>query len=59
MLRRHRRRTLWPRAWELRGNLSSYDALSVALAEGLSLPVLSTEGRLAQAAGLVSEVIVP
>ncbi len=33
-LRRHPSRVLWLRAWELRLNLSAYDALYVALAEG-------------------------
>ena len=31
-LRRHTTRQLWPRAWQLRTNLSAYDALYVALA---------------------------
>lgn len=34
-LRRHPSRALWVRAWELRSNLSAYDALYVALAEQL------------------------
>ena len=37
-LRRHPSRSLWPRAWELRANLSATDALYVALAEQLDGP---------------------
>lgn len=37
-LRRHVSRHLWPRAWELRTNLTAYDALYVALAEQLGPP---------------------
>ena len=51
-LRRHTTRQLWPRAWQLRANLSAYDALYVALAEQLNLPLLSGDGRLARAPGL-------
>ena len=41
----------WPRAWELRTNLSAYDALYVALAEQLDAPLLSADARLARAPG--------
>ena len=58
-LRRHTTRQLWPRAWQLRMNLSAYDALYVALAEQLSLPLLSGDGRLARAPGLRCQVRVP
>jgi predicted nucleic acid-binding protein len=51
-LRRHPSRSLWPRAWELRANLSAYDALSVALAEQLDAPLLTADARLARAPGL-------
>jgi predicted nucleic acid-binding protein len=51
-LRRHPSRSLWPRAWELRANLSAYDALSVALAEQLDAPLLTADSRLARAPGL-------
>ena len=40
-LRRHPSRSLWPRAWELRTNLSAHDALCVALAEQLKAPLLT------------------
>jgi len=51
-LRRHPSRCLWPRAWELRTNLSAYDALYVALAERLHAPLLTADARLARAPGL-------
>jgi len=51
-LRRHPSRSLWPRAWELRTNLSAYDALDVALAEQLNAPLLTADARLARAPGL-------
>ena len=51
-LRRHAIRGLWPRAWELRANLSAYDGLYVALAEQLDVPLLTTDARVARAPGL-------
>ncbi|MCE2838954.1 MAG: type II toxin-antitoxin system VapC family toxin [Cyanobium sp. 49614_E6] len=51
-LRRHPSRCLWPRAWELRTNLSAYDALYVALAERLNAPLLTADARLARAPGI-------
>ena len=35
------------RAWELRGNLTSYDSAYVALAEALDAPLLTCDARLA------------
>ena len=51
-LRRHASRTLWRRAWELRLNLSAYDALYVALAEQLQAPLLTADARLMRAPDL-------
>ncbi|KMM16909.1 type II toxin-antitoxin system VapC family toxin [Synechococcus sp. GFB01] len=51
-LRRHPTRELWPRAWQLRANFTAYDALYVALAEQLELPLLTADGRVARAPGL-------
>lgn len=51
-LRRHPSRPLWPRAWELRTNLSAYDALTVALAEQLDALLLTADACLARAPGL-------
>lgn len=45
-------RPLLARAWELRGNVRSYDALYVALAEALQATVLTLDQRLARAPGL-------
>ena len=42
---------LLPRIWELRDNLTAYDAAYVALAEALDAPLLTRDGRLAGAAG--------
>ena len=48
-LRRHASRHLWPRAWELRSNLTAYDALYVALAERLGATLLTADARAARA----------
>jgi predicted nucleic acid-binding protein len=40
---------LLPRMWELRHNFSAYDAVYVALAEGLEAPLLTSDRRLARA----------
>jgi predicted nucleic acid-binding protein len=40
------------RIWELRENLTAYDAAYVALAEVLDVPLLTTDRRLAQAPGI-------
>ncbi len=55
-LRRVRHRELIPRAWELRGNVSFYDALYVSLAELLEQPLLTFDGRLARAGGIRAEI---
>lgn len=44
------------RAWDLRRNLSFYDALYVALAEALDTPLLTLDARLAKAPGLRVEI---
>jgi predicted nucleic acid-binding protein len=43
--------TLVERIWELRHNLSAYDAAYIALAEALSAPLVTMDARLAQAPG--------
>lgn len=60
-LRRHPSRHLWPRAWELRANLSACDALYVALAEHLGATLLTADARAARAPGLLcpAEVVTP
>lgn len=42
---------LLPRCWELRDNLTIYDAAYVALAEALQAPLLTGDRRLAKATG--------
>jgi predicted nucleic acid-binding protein len=42
---------LLPRIWELRHNLTAYDAAYVALAEALDVPLITRDRRLANAAG--------
>jgi predicted nucleic acid-binding protein len=50
-LRRARHRPLLARCWELRDNLTIYDASYVALAEALNVPFLTADRRLATASG--------
>ena len=50
-LRRHQHDVLLPRVWELRHNLTAYDATYVALAEALDATLLTRDRRLATAAG--------
>jgi predicted nucleic acid-binding protein len=50
-VRRARLRLLIPRIWELRDNLSAYDASYVALAEALDAPLLTADARLTRATG--------
>jgi predicted nucleic acid-binding protein len=48
-LERYSHRLLLPRAWELRANLTIYDAAYVALAELLDAPLLTGDATLARA----------
>jgi predicted nucleic acid-binding protein len=50
-LRRHPHDVLSSRIWELRANVTAYDAAYLALAEALRAPLLTTDGRLARAPG--------
>ncbi len=50
-LRRWPHGALRRRIWELRGNLTAYDASYVALAERLACPMVTRDARLARAAG--------
>lgn len=47
---------LMNRIWELRDNLTPYDAAYVALAEALETPLLTADRRLAQAPGTRCEI---
>ena len=49
-------RPLMPRIWELRHNLTPYDAAYVALAESLDATLLTVDGRSARAPSLRCEV---
>lgn len=44
------------RVWELRDNVTPYDALYVALAELQEVPLVTTDSRLAQAPGIRATV---
>ncbi len=44
------------RIWDLRENLTAYDAVYVALAEALDAPLLTTDRRLAEAPGIRAAV---
>lgn len=50
---------LLARMWELRDNLSGYDAAYVAAAEHLGVPLVTADKRLAAAPGLRCEVRIP
>src|SRR5260221_4874621 len=45
-LRRYPHDFLLPRVWDLRNNLTAYDAVYVALAEALDAPLLTRDPRL-------------
>ena len=47
------------RIWDLRHNLTSYDAWYVALAEALNLPLATLDARLAKASGPACEFLTP
>jgi predicted nucleic acid-binding protein len=48
---RYQHDLLLPRIWELRHNLTAYDAAYVALAEALGAPLLTRDRRIAAAPG--------
>jgi predicted nucleic acid-binding protein len=47
---------LVPRVWELRGNITAYDATYVAAAELLECPLVTGDRRLARAKGIRCEI---
>lgn len=47
------------RVWDLRGNLTSYDAWYVALAEALNCPLATLDLKLTRAAAPVCDFLVP
>lgn len=50
-IRRYPHGFLLPRAWEIRNNLTAYDAVYVALAEALDATLVTRDRRLAAAPG--------
>ncbi|HTU62430.1 MAG TPA: type II toxin-antitoxin system VapC family toxin [Polyangiales bacterium] len=50
-IHRYSHEPMLARIWELRANLTAYDAAYVALAEVLPAPLLTLDARLARAAG--------
>jgi len=50
---------LLPRIWDLRRNLTSYDAAYVALAEALQAPLLTFDRKIPAAPGHHATVVVP
>ncbi len=57
-LRRAPHLPLLARVWELRDNLSAYDASYVALAEALDAVLVTADGRIERASGIDCEVVV-
>ena len=55
-LKRHAHEPLLDRVWQLRQNLSAYDAVYVALAEVLDAPLLTCDVRLTRAPGAARRV---
>jgi predicted nucleic acid-binding protein len=55
-LRRAPHLPLLARCWELRHNLTPYDASYVALAEALEVPLLTADRRLARATGIHCQI---
>jgi predicted nucleic acid-binding protein len=49
-MRRHEHYSLLPRVWDLRNNITAYDAVYIALAEALDATLLTRDQRLANAA---------
>jgi predicted nucleic acid-binding protein len=56
-IRRSRHLPLLPRIWELRENISAYDAAYVALAERLRAPLITADFRLANGAAAYCDII--
>lgn len=52
----HEHNDLLPRIWDLRHNLTAYDAAYVALAEVLDAPLLTFDARLAAAPGHLATI---
>jgi len=57
-IRRYPHDFLLPRIWELRHNLTAYDAVYVALAEELGATLVTRDRRLAAAGGHSAQIVV-
>lgn len=55
-IRRYPHDVLLQRIWDLRSNLTAYDATYVALAEALNAPLLTRDRRLAAAPGHAAKI---
>jgi predicted nucleic acid-binding protein len=55
-MERYGHEPLLARMWELRDNLTAYDAAYVALAEGLRAPLVTCDKRLANATGIRASI---
>jgi predicted nucleic acid-binding protein len=53
---RHPMQPLQARVFEMRHNLTAYDAMYIALAESLGLPLLTDDGKLAAVPGHTADV---
>jgi predicted nucleic acid-binding protein len=53
---RYRHEPLSDRVWELRHNVTAYDATFIALAETLSAPLITCDARLASAPGHSAQI---
>jgi predicted nucleic acid-binding protein len=56
---RYPAKRLLERVFELRDNLTAYDAAYIALAEALDAPLITTDGRLARSTGHNAEILSP
>jgi len=56
-VRRYSHMPFLPRMWELRGNVSTFDAAYVALAEALRVPLVTCDARLARAGDHGAQVL--
>lgn len=55
-VRRYPHDVLLARVWELRQNVSAYDAVYIALAEALGAPLVTHDARLAKAPGHTAKI---